>query len=298
MLTSYPTHSILKINDITFTPREIDVIASIVNVRGVKKIADILSISPRTVEGHIKNILRKISSNSQESIKDFVEKSEYLGLIKQRYVDLLRHQLLTQQLEKIAQKLRDQHVSCNTKFRSTQEPLLDYIIECIELAGVRVAKESSNTLIILSEACLTRLRRGAATNNLIFICLDKESEHDSSQSVDDLQIIDCTQGDKVYVAILQILSLLAPKLDLQGIISQFNELKKNAATLRLDVAITSLEAKQVDKKSQIIRTRSMYAVIISVIGGIFILVILSMYIKSHSDQVFTHYRLLPVVLPL
>lgn len=40
-----------QINDVIFTPREIDVIACIINVRGVKKIADILGISHRTVEG-------------------------------------------------------------------------------------------------------------------------------------------------------------------------------------------------------------------------------------------------------
>jgi len=81
--------NIETIEEIYFTPREIDIISCITNVRGIKKIAQILSISPRTVEGHIQNILLKISSNSQESIKDFIEKSEELPLVKQHYLDLI-----------------------------------------------------------------------------------------------------------------------------------------------------------------------------------------------------------------
>ena len=89
-----------QINNIIFTPREIDVIACIINVRGVKKIGDILGISHRTVESYIKTILRKISSNSQEAIKDFVEKSSELVLLKQHYIDLLINKLFLSQIAK------------------------------------------------------------------------------------------------------------------------------------------------------------------------------------------------------
>ena len=64
------------INGINLTQREVDVISCIINVRGTKKIATILSISLRTVERHIHNIMLKSRCNSQEGIKDFVEKSE------------------------------------------------------------------------------------------------------------------------------------------------------------------------------------------------------------------------------
>ena len=64
------------INGINLTQREVDVISCIINIRGTKKIATILSISLRTVERHIHNIMLKSRCNSQEGIKDFVEKSE------------------------------------------------------------------------------------------------------------------------------------------------------------------------------------------------------------------------------
>lgn len=66
----------ISVNGVKITPREIEVISCIINVRGAKKIATILSISLRTVERHIHNIMLKSRCNSQEGIKDFVEKSE------------------------------------------------------------------------------------------------------------------------------------------------------------------------------------------------------------------------------
>ncbi|KAB2834600.1 MAG: helix-turn-helix transcriptional regulator, partial [Caedimonadaceae bacterium] len=45
------------INGIRFTPREIDAIAFIVSGRSTKKIASFLSISPKTVDNHIHNIM-------------------------------------------------------------------------------------------------------------------------------------------------------------------------------------------------------------------------------------------------
>ena len=48
-----------EMNNISFTTREIDIIASINHARGNAKIASILNISPRTVETYITKIKRK-----------------------------------------------------------------------------------------------------------------------------------------------------------------------------------------------------------------------------------------------
>ena len=64
------------IEGIKFTSREIDVIACILHNRGEKKIAMLLSISPRTVSTHIHNIMLKLGHNYIESIIDFIEKSD------------------------------------------------------------------------------------------------------------------------------------------------------------------------------------------------------------------------------
>ena len=63
----------MQIKGITFTAREADIIACVLHLKGAKKIAQILNISPRTIEGHVRSILHKMEINSQEDIKDKVE---------------------------------------------------------------------------------------------------------------------------------------------------------------------------------------------------------------------------------
>ncbi|NRA73697.1 MAG: hypothetical protein HRU36_03015 [Rickettsiales bacterium] len=77
-----------ELNGLKFSRREIDVIACVVHSRGAKKMACMLGISPRTVEGYIRNILLKIGKNSQESIRDFAEDAPELNLLREHYVNL------------------------------------------------------------------------------------------------------------------------------------------------------------------------------------------------------------------
>ena len=63
------------INGINFTPREIAVIACLLHARGTSRIASFLSIAPRTVVTHIRNIMLKLECNSRENIIDFIQTS-------------------------------------------------------------------------------------------------------------------------------------------------------------------------------------------------------------------------------
>lgn len=58
----------ILINDIVLTERQIDIIACVLHGRSVKRIAAILSISPKTVEAHIRNINLKLGCRSQDNI--------------------------------------------------------------------------------------------------------------------------------------------------------------------------------------------------------------------------------------
>ena len=53
-----------------------------------KKIAQILTVSPRTIEGHIQNILHKIGASSTENIKEEIEESSEIHFIKKRYIQI------------------------------------------------------------------------------------------------------------------------------------------------------------------------------------------------------------------
>jgi DNA-binding NarL/FixJ family response regulator len=90
-LVDYYKHidKIRKIKEILFTTREVEIISCLINGRGVKKIASLLLMSPKTVEVHIRNVMLKIDCNSREKIIDFIESSENHLAIRKCYYFIL-----------------------------------------------------------------------------------------------------------------------------------------------------------------------------------------------------------------
>ena len=279
-----------QINDVIFTPREIDVIACIINVRGVKKIADILGISHRTVEGYIKTILRKISSNSQEGIKDFVEKSSQLVLIKQHYIDLLINKLFLSQIAKVALKLKNKNISCIVNHAAKEK--LEYIISCLKLANINITEKSSKILsndsnqkiiAVLTEKHLLQLKQQEKVNNIIFICFDKRLNDDFLQKFSHIQIIDCSQNDQIYSAIFKIIELLAPNIDLNDSISSFNKQKNNVINLKIDLTTRSSNVELEIKEKKVTRKTIMITTLISiVIIGVILSITVLIYKNYYS----------------
>lgn len=83
----YEKH-LARISGIKFTQREIDIIAFTLSGRSSKSTANLLKISPRTVENHIRNIMLKLERNSREAIIDFAENSGKAPLIREYYLML------------------------------------------------------------------------------------------------------------------------------------------------------------------------------------------------------------------
>lgn len=78
-----------RLGDINLTPKEIDILSCIMRGRTSKKsIASVFSISYRTVETHLHNILKKINASSWEFIRDKVEELDLSSLYYQHF-DLL-----------------------------------------------------------------------------------------------------------------------------------------------------------------------------------------------------------------
>ncbi len=77
------------INGVKFTNREIDIISCMLRGQRAKVIASCLSISSRTVDTHICNILTKLNCTSREGILDFIEKSGKFSLLQKHYHNLL-----------------------------------------------------------------------------------------------------------------------------------------------------------------------------------------------------------------
>lgn len=133
------------INGVSFTHREIDVIAFIVSGRTTKKIASFLSIAPKTVDNHIHNIMMKLECHSRENIIDFVEKSGKFSAVKQYYISLLIKSSFKKKLEEIS-KLKGRAVpiylliSCGQEEK--QDPTLEHLIRHLQLAGIKLFVKS------------------------------------------------------------------------------------------------------------------------------------------------------------
>jgi DNA-binding CsgD family transcriptional regulator len=85
-----------NISGLKFTPREIDVIACILQGKSLKGTAEFLStatkpISDKSIASHILNITRKIGGNGRDSIINFIERSEKYHFIRDYYLSILIH---------------------------------------------------------------------------------------------------------------------------------------------------------------------------------------------------------------
>jgi tetratricopeptide (TPR) repeat protein/DNA-binding CsgD family transcriptional regulator len=109
------------INHIKFTHREIDIITSIVHMRGASKIAALLSISTRTVETHTANIMRKMDTNSREGIIDFVERAGHSSWIDKHYRNLLIQTKFKKLLQEVSKLTHNKSLICSIIYEHKQE---------------------------------------------------------------------------------------------------------------------------------------------------------------------------------
>ena len=147
-------YSLKEIQGILFTRREIDIIACILSGRAAKKIAAFLSISPRTVENYIRNIMIKIGCGSQEQIIDFIEKSNKFTLIKKHYSALLIQATFEKELKKALGSTDEKAaISCTlicNKEQTNEMIFIRQLEEYLKLFGIKVTvdtkQEYGNTI--------------------------------------------------------------------------------------------------------------------------------------------------------
>jgi tetratricopeptide (TPR) repeat protein len=130
------------INDVSFTPREIDIIACLLNRRAAS-ISSFLSISARSVETHTRHIRQKAGElASRESIIDFIEKSGKLSLIKNDYyLSLQVRVFFEEQLKNFTKEIAFKNITCLFVYERECEhktSLLRYLKENLKRVGVKV----------------------------------------------------------------------------------------------------------------------------------------------------------------
>lgn len=101
-LEDFYQENLTNIDGVSFTKREIDVIACILHGRTAKGTAALLSILHRTVQVHTQNIRNKLGASSREGIINFIESSDKLPLIRDYYHQLLVEHRFEKSLKEIS----------------------------------------------------------------------------------------------------------------------------------------------------------------------------------------------------
>jgi tetratricopeptide (TPR) repeat protein/DNA-binding CsgD family transcriptional regulator len=137
--------SLKVISLISFTQRDIDIISCVMSRERVKEIASFLSISSKTVENHIHNVMLKLGCKSQKGIRDFVKKSGKFIPIRNYYLSLLIKSQFEIQLNKISILSANNRPSCLIVHEKEQEEkmfLIKQLERHLKLIGIKTFMEA------------------------------------------------------------------------------------------------------------------------------------------------------------
>lgn len=262
-LDLYTTH--LKIiNGVSFTRREIEVIAFIISGRGVKTIALSLSVAPKTVKTHIHNIMLKLECNSRESIINFIEKSDKLSFIRRHYSDLLTTLSFDKGLAEISRLNAAHKPSCLMVCWKGDEEILPFIHQLephLKKVGFKTFVENRDYTqsieVLISES---------HPNDAVIYCLPKDFLEPPKQTITcpsnvlfllpegltsqafptkiSASFVAFSQQNNYYIFVFEILQKLLPHLDLGGIMANFKKEYQNTANSYEQPSSQILEEKE------------------------------------------------------
>lgn len=215
------TKNLNFISGIRFTFREVEVLACLLHNRKEKKIANILSISPRTVESHVANIKLKISINSRDQILDFLEKSDKIIYLKKIYSALLIEYLFLQSLANIKSLVIPNRYTCHIINKSDDKNHRLLIEESLKKSGIWIDDDNKDSVCIyIQDNKLDPIL--SLTKNIIHVCFNSQKE--SSAEMDQKYI---NINSNYPLSILQLISKIVQKKEVDAILDDFTKKSQN-----------------------------------------------------------------------
>ncbi len=245
------------INNISFTPREIDVMACLLNARGTSKTAYFLKIAPKTVRRNIENLRLKLGCNSREGLIDFIEQSNKQHLLREHYSNLLTETEFNSSLKKIS-KITQSAGSCSLVFweehgatlyfLKTFKTFVGALKDHLELAGIKTVIEEIKT-----NASITHLEDQSKSEgfsiyipgkswktiessnssaiktmtdqiqNSLLIFIEKEEIEKTPKTWRGMDCLDFTESKNYYFSFFEILKKLLLPASLDGILEEFKK---------------------------------------------------------------------------
>jgi tetratricopeptide (TPR) repeat protein/DNA-binding CsgD family transcriptional regulator len=223
-----------KINDISFTKREIDIMACIAQGRTSRKsIAAFLDtkhkpISYRTVEHHIQNIIHKLNGSSWEDIRETIESLDRISLFRKHYeiikFDHMLQDILLHFHETIDFPI-NVYLYCNNdqnfKFKQDLEEIIQYLYYHKLSITLKIVSKNS-TLDILSDNDISQNQ---------YIIYDETHYSPPNLKNQNIYYFNYSQNNDAYIFILFLLKRLSKNqeliLQLENQLEKFHEQASN-----------------------------------------------------------------------
>lgn len=270
-----------KINGISFTKREVDVLSCLLFNSSLKTCPSLLSISSKTIASHLATIKVKIGAGSRDDVIVFLEKSDQYPLLKTTYYSsLLIQSFFEKQLRKIPKvsikclfilekeqpntyvflKYVKQHlIACGIKpeiyykdpskdeFNFWEEFNLDSYSFVFSTLPETVIKDLEGPLIKSSNFDYVTLSKGDSLNlsNLIFICPLADKLRETIKQWSNIPSIESNHYTNYYLSFLYLLQKIYPSLDINPFVSALNEYCKE---IKSTSEITLQKSKRTDSQ--------------------------------------------------
>ncbi|OJW47903.1 MAG: hypothetical protein BGO67_03160 [Alphaproteobacteria bacterium 41-28] len=221
------------INNIHFTIREIDVIACLLSARGTSKTAFFLSIDPRTVETHIRNIMSKLKCNTREGIIDFIEASDKLPILRKYYSLLRMNMLFEKSLKDISKLNREEDFRCYFIVGKDKIPLITHLKSHLNLTGIVVLsaarkKEGDHGIFILPNTLKDQeiflLQKAVqSSNKILFLLQERRNYKDTPNEIMNFDVVDFAKHENYYFTFFTILKKILPHHNIDTVIGEFKD---------------------------------------------------------------------------
>lgn len=294
----YKDDSLSLIQGKKFTPREIDIMACLVSGRAIT-IPSFLSISARTLETHIHNIMLKIGCNSRERIIDFIEGSGKLSTIRSHYQTLVEEILFEKSLKAIKSTL-NKTFACviflkehnSTEFNNNAlQRLTDYFTFLGIKSSIKIKREFE---IIVNE---TLINNDVKDQNSFFISLIRKEEYvhhhptliDADESYEknifvrllkDQNEKECPEllsFTSIYECVFTLLQRFYPTQTFENIVDEFNAkrislLNETKPLQKIEQTVENKIEKINERANHLLRYRGRYIVLLNMVILIFLCV--------------------------
>lgn len=195
------------IRGVNFTPREIDIISCLINARGTSKISSLLSISPRTVFTHARNIMLKLECSSREGIIDFIEHARVSSLLKQHYANLVTYEAFEKCLLAISKiKGNTPHLRLIVygENQAYENVLIAHLENHLKQAGIDI--EVNNNINSKLESLNNN--KSLSNHNLLILFLGQEDQEKIPEELNDCDVINIFEQRNYYFLVFEILKKL------------------------------------------------------------------------------------------